>query len=178
MSVTSGTVGAAGLGQVGEVAALYARSAGVVRGYVRSVVTAPEALIEDACQFAWVRLMHHRDRVRRDRAVSWLITTALHEAIKLVRRHTRELSLEELLDDTGDLRLSRSAPAPEEVVEPRLRLAVLRELTERQERLIWLQGLGFDYSEMAAETGTTIRAVERQLTHARRTLRQLEGAAG
>ncbi|HSY40455.1 MAG TPA: hypothetical protein VLA79_13025, partial [Polyangia bacterium] len=67
-------------------AELYARAAGLVRGQVCSEVSAPEAVIDDACQFAWIRLLHHRQRVGRDRAVSWLITTALHEVFKLVRR--------------------------------------------------------------------------------------------
>jgi DNA-directed RNA polymerase specialized sigma24 family protein len=114
--------------------------------------------------------------VRRDRAISWLITTALHEAFKVARRDGYELSLEEVMEETDDLRLSRSAPAPEEIVEPRLRLEILRELPERQERLIWLQGLGFGYPEMATETDMTIRTVERQLMKARRSLRLLEAA--
>jgi RNA polymerase sigma factor (sigma-70 family) len=164
------------IGQIGEVAALYACAASLVRGQVRVGVTAPEAVIEDACQFAWIRLLHHRHRVRRDRAVSWLITTALHEAFKLVRRDSYELSLEEVMEETEDLRISRSAPAPEEVVGPRLRLELLHELSERQERLVWLQGLGFSYPEMAAETGATIRTVERQLSKARRNLRRFEAA--
>jgi DNA-directed RNA polymerase specialized sigma24 family protein len=57
-----------------------------------------------------------------------------------------------------------------------LRLELLRELPERQERLIWLQGLGFGYPEMADETDMTMRTVERQLMKARRHLRLLEAA--
>jgi RNA polymerase sigma factor (sigma-70 family) len=174
MSGTACTVDECALGQIGEVAELYARSAGLVRGLVCSEVTAPEAVIDDACQAAWIRLVHHRHRVRRDRAVSWLITTALHEVFKLMRRDSRDLSLEELLEQTGDLRINRSAPAPEEAVGARLRLELLRSLPERQERLIWLQGLGFDYPEMATETDMTVRTVERQLMKARRSLRLLE----
>jgi RNA polymerase sigma factor (sigma-70 family) len=143
-------------------------------------VTAPDAVIDDACQFAWIRLLHHRHRVGRDGAVSWLIATALHEVFKLVRRDSHDLSLEQLMEETDDLRISRSAPAPEEAVGARLRLELLQELPERQERLIWLQGLGFDYPEMATETDMSIRTVERQLMKARRNLRLLEacGDAG
>jgi RNA polymerase sigma factor (sigma-70 family) len=176
MSATACTIDECALGQVGEVAELYARSAGLVRGQVSSEVTAPEAVIDDACQFAWIRLLHHRHRVRRDRAVSWLITTALHEVFKLVRRDSHDLSLEELMEETGELRLNRAAPAPEEAVGARLRLELLRELPERQERLIWLQGLGFDYPDMAVRADMTVRTVERQLIKARRSLRLLEAA--
>lgn len=174
MSVTPCRLDEDVLGQIGDVAALYARSADLVRHSVRGEVAACEAVIDDACQFAWGRLLHHRERVRRDRAVSWLITTALHEAFKLIRRDDREVSLEALVEDTGDLHISRAAPAPDEVVEPRLRLELLRELPERQERLVWLQGLGFDYPEMSTETGMTIRTVDRQLVKARRALRALD----
>lgn len=174
MSATACTIDECALGQIGEVAELYARSAGLVRGQVCSEVTASDAVIDDACQFAWIRLLHHRHRVGRDRAVSWVITTALHEVFKLVRRDSHDLSLEELMEDTGDLRLNRVAPAPEEAVGARLRLELLHELSERQERLIWLHGLGFSYPEMATEADVTVRTVERQLMKARRNLRLLE----
>ena len=174
MSATSPTIDECALGQIGDVAELYARAAGLVRGQVINEVTAPEAVIDDACQFAWIRLLHHRHRVRGDGAVTWLIATALHEVFKLVRRAGHDLSLEELMEETDDLRISRSAPAPEELVEPRLRLELLRELPERQQRLIWLHGLGFHYPEMAAQTGMSLRAVERQLMKGRRTLRLLD----
>ena len=140
MSGRPSTIGECAVGHIGAVAELYARAAGLVRGQVCSEVTAPEAVIDDACQFAWIRLLHHRDRVARDRAVSWLITTALHEAFKLVRRASHDLSLEQLLEETDDLRINRSAPAPEEAVGARLRLELLQELPERQEHLIWLRG--------------------------------------
>jgi RNA polymerase sigma factor (sigma-70 family) len=174
MSAGTCTIDGCALGQIGDVAALYARSAAMVRGQVCSEVTASDAVIDDACQFAWIRLLHHRHRVGPERAVSWLITTALHEVFKLVRRDGHDLSLEQLLEEGGELRLNRVAPAPEETVGARLRLELLRELPERQERLIWLQGLGFGYPEMAAETDMTVRTVERQLMKARRSLRLLE----
>jgi RNA polymerase sigma factor (sigma-70 family) len=174
MSAAACTMGECTLGQLGEVAKLYARSASLVRGQVCSEVSAPEAVIDDACQFAWIRLLHHRHRIASDRAVSWLITTALHEVFKLVRRDRRDLSLEQLLEETDDLRINRTAPAPEEAVAAHLRLELLHELSERQERLVWLQGLGFDYPEMAIEAGMTRRTVERQLMKARRNLRLLE----
>jgi DNA-directed RNA polymerase specialized sigma24 family protein len=93
---------------------------------------------------------------------------------KLVRRAGHDLSLEEIMEETDDLRISRAAPAPEEVVGPRLRLELLRELPERQEHLVWLRGLGFSYPEMVAETGMSLRTVERQLIKGRRTLRLLD----
>ncbi len=175
MSVTACGVDECGLDEVADVGALYARSEGEVRGHVRNGVTAPEVVIEDACQFAWCRLLHHRDRVSRDRAVAWLVTTAVHEVFKLKRRASRELSLEALMEETGDLQLSRTAPSAHAALEPRLRLELLGSLPERRRRLLWLQALGFDYREMATHTGATVRTVERQLSRARAGLNLADG---
>ena len=177
MSVMACGVNEYGLGRIAEVGALYARSASDVRCHVRSGVAAPEAVIEDACQFAWSRLLDHRDRVSHDRAVAWLVTTAVHEAVKLTRRAGRELSLEALMEETDDLRLSRAAPSAHETLEPQLRLELLGALPERRRRLLWLQALGFDYREMAKRTGSTVRTVERQLAKARGGLSLIEGDA-
>ena len=52
---------------IGELYALMARR---LERIVRFDVQAPDAVIEDACQFAWSRLLHHRQRVRRETVVS------------------------------------------------------------------------------------------------------------
>ena len=161
-----------------QVGALYARSEREVRGYVRDGVTAPDAVIEDACQLAWCRLLHHRERVSPDHALAWLVTTAAREAVKLSRRARRELSLEALMEETGDLQLSRTAPSAHEALQPRLRLELLDSLPERRRRLVWLQALGFTYPDMAACAGESVRSVERQLTKARAGLSLAESEAG
>jgi RNA polymerase sigma factor (sigma-70 family) len=156
-------------GELAELEQLYARSAGQVRRRVRSDVNAPEAVIDDACQVAWIRLLHHRERVRREAAVPWLVTTAVHEALKLIRRAGHEVSLEVLIEAAGDAPLSESevGPSPEETVGRRLALEELEELSERQRRLLWMQGLGFSYAEIRNHTGDSARTVQRQLIRAR-----------
>ena len=62
----------------------------------------------------------------------------------------------------------------DELVEQRARLESIRTLPERQQRLVWLQGLGLTYTEMAGQTGETRRTVERQLLRAKRTLARQE----
>jgi len=153
-----------------DVGAIYGSSAGKVRRLVRHYVRAPEPVIEDACQTAWTRLVRDRARVRPDTAVAWLVTTAIREAIRLTRRAGRELLLEDLLDDTGELNQLDGRPATDEVVEHRLRLESLRLLPDRQQRFIWLQALGWSYAEMSELTGATPRTIDRQLLRARRTL--------
>jgi RNA polymerase sigma factor (sigma-70 family) len=158
------------LASLDEVAELFATEALRVRRMVGAGVRASEPLVEDACQLAWVRLFQCRARVRRDTATAWLVRTAIREAVKLIRRDGRELSLDALTDEAGD-RPAPSTPALlDELVEQRARLASIRILPERQQRLVWLQGLGLTYAEMAGQTGTTRRTVERQLLRAKRTL--------
>jgi RNA polymerase sigma factor (sigma-70 family) len=156
-----------------EVAELYRALSKPLERVVRSDVHAPAFVIEDACQFAWARLVHHRGRVRRETAFSWLVKTALHEAFKLIRRADRELSLEAEIEaghDTADDR-----PGPLDLYERRERLGTLGSLSARQQRLLWLYGLGLTYTEIATRDGCTPRTVERQLQRARATLRAAEG---
>lgn len=154
-----------------DIGELYATLSKRLEHIVRSGVRAPEPVIEDACQFAWSRLIHHCNRVRREAVLSWLATTAIREAFKLIRRDGRELSLEAALENAGEPLLRLDAPGAEELAEHHERLAELRSLPERQQRLLWLHGIGFTYGEMASYTGCTPRTVERQLLRAKRRLR-------
>ncbi|MBV8942660.1 MAG: sigma-70 family RNA polymerase sigma factor [Solirubrobacterales bacterium] len=158
-------------GDLGDIGELYASLSAHLERIVGMDVRAPRPLIEDACQFAWVRLWHHRDRVRRDSALSWLATTAIREAFKLLRGQARCLSLEETIERAGEGAFATHACALEEVFEHRIRLDLLGSLSERQQRMVWLHGLGFSYEEIAATTGCTTRTVERQLLRGKRTLR-------
>jgi RNA polymerase sigma factor (sigma-70 family) len=160
--------GAPPAGDIGELYALHARR---LEQIVRVDVRAPQPVIEDACQFAWSRLVFHAHRIRRETALPWLVTTAVRQAFKLIRSEVRELSLERVLEEASEPVIRVGVPAPDEQVEHRQRLAGLCRLPERQQRLVWLQGLGLSYDEMAEREGCTIRTVERQLRRAKRTMR-------
>jgi RNA polymerase sigma factor (sigma-70 family) len=134
---------------------------------VRLDVRAPDVVIEDACQFAWSRLLHHREHVQRETVVSWLARTAVHEAFKLVRRAGREAPLEAVIEQA-------SPASPHELVERRERLAGVGALPERQQRVLWLHALGWSYTEIAMREGCTLRTVERQLLRARQRVRDVD----
>ena len=151
-----------------ELEALYLALSRRLEQLVRMDVRAPEAVIEDACQVAWIRLVRNADRVRRDAVLSWLATTAVREAYKLTRRESREaVPRRGVLEHADGLPGVPRSPGPHEVLEQRERLARLRALPERQQRLLWLHALGYSYAEMAAHDGLTRRTVERQLLRAK-----------
>ncbi len=156
-----------GVDDVGE---LYRRQAARLKRIVRSDVRASDAVIDDACQFAWACLVTHCERINRDAALSWLATTAVREAFRLLRRDGRALSLEAAFDDAVDAAPPALTPGPDEVIERLERLGEIRALPVRQQRLLWLQGFGLSYAEMASHEACTTRTVERQLLRAKATL--------
>jgi RNA polymerase sigma factor (sigma-70 family) len=153
------------------VAELYRELSGRLEQIVRFDVRAPESVIEEACQFAWGRLMDHRHRVRRESALSWLARTAVREAFKLRRREGRCVSLETALDGEQASEIPTAA-GPDELFERRERLRSIRRLPQRQQHVLWLHALGLSYNEIARHTGYTTRTVERQLLRARRAARR------
>jgi RNA polymerase sigma factor (sigma-70 family) len=158
----------------GDLAELYGQLSERLERIVRRDVRAPDPVIEDACQFAWATLVSHRDRVRRATTLPWLVKTAQHEAFKLVRRDGRDRSLDATLEQAGDGPLRLTSPDPEELALARDRLGQLERLPVRQQRLMWLQGFGLSYAEMARHTGDTTRTVERQLMRAKQAVRGFE----
>lgn len=154
-----------------EVGELYRGLSTRLERIVRNGIHAPDSVIEDACQFAWGSLVHHRSRVRRDAAFSWLVTTAFHEAFRLAGRDRRDLSLEAELDDHGEFGAADLRPGPVETCEHHERLESVGQLPPRQQRLLWLRGLGLSYDEIAVQDRCTARTVERQIKRARDNLK-------
>jgi RNA polymerase sigma factor (sigma-70 family) len=161
-----------------DIGELYRSLAGPLQELVRLDVRAPAPVIEDACQFAWGRLVHRRDDVRRETALPWLVRTAVHEAFKLLVRERRCQSLDAAIELAGEAAPVFHSPGVDELIENRERLGALQELPERQQRLVWLHALGLSYAEIAQHTGYTGRTVERQLLRARRALRKGAADAG
>ena len=67
-----------GAGDVGE---LYSALADRLEQIVRLDVRASDAVIEDACQVAWVRLLHHRQRVHRETVMALARADGGREAV-------------------------------------------------------------------------------------------------
>jgi RNA polymerase sigma factor (sigma-70 family) len=163
-----------GAGDVGE---LYAALADRLEQIVRLDVRASDAVIEDACQVAWVRLLHHRERVHRETVMAWLARTAVREAVRLLGRDRREASLEGVIEAEVEVSAMIVLATPHELFEQRARLQETCRLPERQQRLVWLHALGLTYVEMAAHEGCSRRTVERQLLRANAALRDQRAPA-
>lgn len=130
----------------------------------------PDDVIEDACQVAWSSFLLHRHAISLGHELGWLSTSATREALRIVRAGPELVSLEEsdepvLLDDHRACTVE-----PDRALEISEKLAEVRALPIRQQRIVWLQGLGYEYAEIAAVTGESRRTVERQLIRARRHL--------
>jgi len=148
-----------------------------LRAIVRATVPASEAIVEEACQVAWFRLISYRQCVQRDRALGWLSATAIREARRLAVRQYREASLEQELVHRGEHYFGLDAPGSDEVLEARERLCDLDAVTARQRRLLWLHAMGWSYAEIAHHEGCSLRTVERQLLRAKRAVRAPTGPA-
>lgn len=134
-------------------------------GILAANLQAPEWVIEDACQTAWSSLIEHRRSVIPGSELGWLATTATRVALRLLRREP--LTSRAALPAPVALADFR---APERQLEVRERLAEIRRLPVRQQRVVLLHGFGYEYGEIAAVTGETRRTVARQLTRARQRL--------
>lgn len=149
---------------------LYAETAPRLRRAVACSVRAPEWVIEESCQSAWLKLVQRVAEVRPECRFAWLIAVAVHDALDAVERQARITSLDEL-GERAPLAPVAGA-SPHESVVQRQRLEALRSLSGRQQRAMWLAGAGLSYRELARVEGCSERVVERRLYRARQALRE------
>jgi RNA polymerase sigma factor (sigma-70 family) len=140
---------------------------------LQSNLQPPQWVIDDACQTAWSSLLAHRGAVEPGGELGWLSTTATRAALRLLRRERSAEPQEEASGLVYQVHLRDPLLGPVRRVEVRERLAEVRRLPVRQQRLLMLHGFGYEYAEIAAVTGDSPRTVARQLLRARQRLMQL-----
>jgi RNA polymerase sigma factor (sigma-70 family) len=162
----------------GDEGALFARHNEALRRAVARRVRAPEAVIEDACAFAWLQLL--RCQPRRDTALAWLRAVAVHEAWRLARQQRTEAAIDTTADPARERDTSRELAVAtlvelgatlEQRLDAREALRALAALPDRQRRALQRKVAGLSYQEIAAEQDSSTTAVNRHLTRARRRLR-------
>jgi RNA polymerase sigma factor (sigma-70 family) len=149
--------------------ALYADLQPQLMRILVSNLQAPEWLLDEACQAAWGSLVCQAGEPATGGELAWLSTTATRAALRMLRRE-RFTELDEELPAPVRLDDHRAEPDPHHALELRERLAEIRRLPVRQQRVVMLQGFGYEYEEIAAATGDSRRTVMRQLTRARQRL--------
>jgi RNA polymerase sigma-70 factor (ECF subfamily) len=158
-----------------RIGVLYERHAETVLRTVGRRVSAPQAVVEDACQTAWLRLCACDDVALDARAaVKWLVITATRESWRHTSRR-RDVPMGGWLPEGDAPELAEPAgDAPDPLViaaerdDVRRRLAAL---TVRERKFLTLQASGLSYEEISARLGVTVRTVERQILRGRRKLR-------
>ena len=122
---------------------------------------APECVIEDACQTAWGLLLAHRQAVAPGSELGWLSTAATREVLRLLRRDRVAASLAEVAAPVhlSDYRAGESSP--EQTLELRERLAEIRRLPIRQQRVVLLHGFGYEYEEIALRSPAKVDPANR-----------------
>jgi DNA-directed RNA polymerase specialized sigma24 family protein len=148
---------------------------------VRSLVVAPEAVIEDACSTAWEQFIRHQP-ARGPALLGWLRTVAVREVWKLSTIQQRQPSLEDVVDpeSMGGSRgetwqaVIPGGAATEPCVEAKEALVVLAELPDRQRRFLTLVVGGYAYAEIMRVTGASYTSVNKHLSCARANVRAAE----
>jgi len=160
------------------IAAMHAAHDEQLRRLVARRSSASDATIDDACSYAWMRLVTHEQvslGPPRWSALAWLTTTAIHRAWKLTD-HDARTHLVASLDELGQLAAAHghSAPSAEDVAAQHLRLDLVAQIPERPRRFLLRLAVGYSYAEIAAAEGVSVRTTDRQIARAKRILRDLQ----
>jgi RNA polymerase sigma factor (sigma-70 family) len=159
------------LRRIGELETIYSELAPQLEKIVMCNLGLSDAVLEEACQFAWGQLALRRPQVVPGHELGWLTTTAIRAALRLVRAGRGDVSLDDEEQHQHLAELGAVAPGPESAIEVRDRLAAVLQLPVRQRRMLLMHGFGYGYREIADQTGDSRRTVERQLHRARQHLR-------
>jgi DNA-directed RNA polymerase specialized sigma24 family protein len=131
--------------------------------------------IEDACSQAWVQLLTHPQvdvGLPAGRVLVWLALTATREVWRVQRQRRRdELVVPAALEQCPR---ARTAPSAEDVVAQRDRLRLVGEVAERPRRFLLRLATGHSYREIAVDEAVSRTTTTKQITRARRLLRELD----
>ena len=163
-----------------EITVMYSAHSAELHRLVGRRGSADATTVEDACSYAWTRLLvcEHVDlRPPRWRALAWLTKVAVHEAWRLNRVARRAGVFDDAAVDEMTVARNRAVPAAEDVADQHLRLDLVGQLPERPRRFLLRLAVGYSYDEIAVAEGVSYRTAGRQIARAKRILRELDEAA-
>jgi RNA polymerase sigma factor (sigma-70 family) len=147
----------------GDEAELYRAHEVALRAAVRHRICGSDALIEDACAFAWLQLMRHQPD-RGPTLFAWLRTVAVREAFRIYRQ--------EVHHDITDLAPDQEPAATLETqLSTRSALRALATMSTHRQRIFLMHLSGLSYGEIAARLDITFTNVNRHVTRSRSHLR-------
>lgn len=141
---------------------------------------ASRALIEDACQFAWTRLLSRADIDLDQRGLAWMTVVATREAWQIANAADIPTGAYALTDDRGIIAEPVPHPGPTldtQMIERELhdqRVRDFARLKPPERQALALKALGYSYTEIGELTVATYTAVNRRLSEGRAALRRLQ----
>jgi RNA polymerase sigma factor (sigma-70 family) len=152
---------------------LYAAEHARLRAVVARAVNTSDANIDDACSFAWLRLVTRQPR--RATAFAWLAKVAIREAWRLDRADrarsgaATDVDWQEIADEADP---AGDRIALEEVLE------ALGEIHPRKRSMLVMHALGFTHAEIAAQHRISPARARELVYRARLQLAKLVGRPG
>ena len=155
--------------QQGDEEELFQRYADRLRRVTQVSVNTTREIVDDACAFAWMKLITNQPR--RETVFAWLRTVARNEAIRLdgIARGISSI-------DTG--------PAPTETAATRNRVETtqamlelrerLEELPAREREVVLLQAAGWRYQELAEFLDVSDTRINQLLARASARMREMD----
>src|SRR4051794_16983187 len=128
----------------GDEADLYRSYEVALRAAVRHHVNTSDAVVEDACSFAWLQLMRHQPN--RDTVFAWLRTVAIREAWRLHAQAVRELPSDLIYAD----HYARPDQLPS-TIDARQLVDAISRLGPKQRLVLMLFLSGHSYAEIATD---------------------------
>lgn len=155
--------------QQGDEHDLFVRYADRLRKYVSRVVRTTPEIVDDACAFAWMKLVTNQPQ--RETVFPWLCAVARHKALDLHDMTRRMVGVDPTL-------LAETYAAGQDRVETKQSMLELEErlsgLNERQRTMVFLHAAGWRYEEIAEEYGVSRSRVNAVLADAREKFRAMD----
>jgi DNA-directed RNA polymerase specialized sigma24 family protein len=163
-----------------QIALMYAADNGELHRLVERRGSPEHATVEDACAFAWTRLLTAEQvdlRAPRCHALAWLTTVAVHEAWRLNAIARRAGAVDPDMVDAISIGRERAVPCTHDVAAQHLRLDLVAQIPERPRRFLLRLALGYSYNEISLAEGVSHTTTNRQIARAKHILRDLDANA-
>lgn len=153
----------------GDESDLFETYSNQLRTSVYRAVNANQAIIDDACSYAWEELL--RLQPERDAIFRWLRTTAIREAWR-----QRDRTYRDLLSHTPEVYHPGLSDHAITVTYAHELVDMIRSLPPHQARILMMIALGHRHKDISARLGVSARSIRKAVRRARDHIDRLHGA--